>query len=125
MPSKIVDLSARSRIIRDEPFYVHFWECTPSEYLDFLKNPRHELEKMHIDIPKECRIETIIENHDWIGDQTNGFAKADGTIVCNVGHGDVARSVYRVVSYGHNESAIGKFDKNLLHSSDVEEVGHK
>src|SRR5688500_18627484 len=32
MPTKIVDLSSRSEIIRDEPFHVHFWECTPSEY---------------------------------------------------------------------------------------------
>jgi len=39
MPSKIVDLSARSAIIREEPFYLHFWECTPQEYLDFLREP--------------------------------------------------------------------------------------
>jgi hypothetical protein len=81
------------------------------------------MKKMGINIPNECRIETVVENHDWIGDQTDGFAKADGTIICNVGSGEVARSVYRIVSYGHNESAIGKFKKNLLHSSDVEEVG--
>ena len=39
MPSKIVDLSARSEIIRDEPFHVHFWECTPGEFKKFLGAP--------------------------------------------------------------------------------------
>ena len=59
MPSKIVDLSARSKIIKSEPFYVHFWECTPSEYLDLFKNPRKVLKEMKINIPEDCRIETI------------------------------------------------------------------
>lgn len=122
MPSKIVDLSARSKIIRDEPFYVHFWECTPREYLAFLKNPRRVLVEMGIDIPKQCRIETTIENHDWLGEATQGFAAADGTIVCNVGGGNVARSVYRIVSYAHDHSAVGKYKKTLLHSPDEEQA---
>ena len=50
MPSKIVDLSARSAIIRDEPFHLHFWECTPEEYLDFLRDPRKTLSGMGVDI---------------------------------------------------------------------------
>ena len=37
MPRKIVDLSARSNIIRQEPFGLHFWECSPKEYLDYGK----------------------------------------------------------------------------------------
>lgn len=48
MPSKIVDLSVRSRIIRDEPFHVHFWEWTPSV-----------LEKMRIDIPKAAELKLL------------------------------------------------------------------
>jgi hypothetical protein len=122
MPSKIVDLSARSNIIRDEPFDVHFWECKPSEYLEFLKDPRKMLTEMHIDIPEECRIETTIENHDWLGESTKGFSAANGTIICNVGGGNRARSVYRIVSYAHDESSIGKFKKTLLHSPDEQEV---
>ena len=51
MPSKIVDLSARSEIIRDEPFHVHFWECTPAEYKRFLGAPRSFIEKMGSLIP--------------------------------------------------------------------------
>lgn len=121
MPSKIVDLSARSRIIRDEPFYVHFWECKPSEYLQFLKNPRKFLIGMGIEIPKECRIETTIENHDWIGDNMKNFQADNGTIICNVGGGNVARAVYRIVSYGHSHDAIGKYDKKLLHDINEEE----
>ena len=61
MPSKIVDLSARSAIIRDEPFYVHFWECSPKEFLSQLKNPRKFLTQMGVEIPANCRIETTID----------------------------------------------------------------
>src|SRR5688572_27104311 len=102
MPTKIVDLSARSAIINDEPFHVHFWECTPQEYLDFLGRPRDFLARMGIVIPDDCRIETTIENHDWIGMHAPDFKSDNGTIVCNVGGGNVARQVYRVVSDGHD-----------------------
>ena len=123
MPSKIVDLSARSEVIRDEPFHVHFWECTPAEYKKFLGNSRSFLEAMGIKIPKDCRIETTIENHDWLSDQAPNFKSENGTIICNVGGGNVARSVYRIVSYGHDHSTIGKFKKQLLHTPDQQQVG--
>src|SRR5262245_47819112 len=125
MPSKIVDLSARSKIIRDEPFYVHFWECTPKEYLELLKSPKKVLTKMGVEIPASCRIETTIENHDWLEEHTRGFAAANGTIVCNVGGGNVARGVYRIVSYAHDQTSIGKFKKKLLHSPEEEQVKGK
>jgi len=35
MPRKIVDLSARSRIIREEPWHLHFWESTAEEALAY------------------------------------------------------------------------------------------
>ena len=125
MPSKIVDLSARSQIIRDEPFHVHFWECTPKEYLTLLKSPRKSLAQMGIELPADCRIETTIENHDWLEEHTKGFAAANGTIICNVGGGNIARGVYRIVSYGHDHSTIGKFKKKLLHSPEEEQVKAK
>src|SRR4051794_16537088 len=87
MPTKIVDLSARSQIIRDEPFHVHFWECTPAEYLEYLRDPRRFLSAMGINIPQDCRIETTIENHEWIGERSHGLSRANGTIICNVGGG--------------------------------------
>ncbi len=120
MPRKIVDLSARSAILREEPFYVHFWECDPQEYLEFLRDPRGQLAEMGIDLPEDCRVETIIENHDWLSQQTSRLASDDGTIICNVGGGDVARQVYRIVSYAHSHEAIGRYDKQLLHSPDEE-----
>lgn len=125
MPTKIVDLSARSRIIKDEPFHVHFWECTPDEFLSQLKNPRQFLEKMGVEIPGDCRIETTIENHDQLGKLTNGFASANGTIICNVGGGNIVRGVYRIVSFAHDHASIGKFEKRLLHSPEEEQVGGK
>jgi hypothetical protein len=116
VPRKVVDFSARSEVFREEPFYGHFWECTPREYLAFLRNPRAELEKIGIRLPAKCRIETIIENHDWLADHTNGIRSANGTIVCNTGGGNVARDVYRIISYGHTHETVGKFKKRLLHS---------
>jgi hypothetical protein len=121
MPTKIVDLSARSEIIRDEPFHVHFWECTPKEYLDYLKDPHGFLTGMGIDIPHDCRIETTIENHDWLAAHAHGFAADNGTIICNVGGGDIARAVYRVVSYGHTHASIGQHSKRLLHRPDEQQ----
>lgn len=121
MPTKIVDLSARSAIIRDEPFHVHFWECTPDEFRVYLGAPRAFLEKMGIKIPKDCRIETTIENHDWLGDHAPDMRSSNGTIICNVGGGNVARDVYRVVSYGHDHSSVGKYKKELLHGVDEQE----
>lgn len=125
MPTKIVDLSARSEIIRDEPFHVHFWECTPDEYLVYLGNPKDFLQRMGINLPKDCRIETTIENHDWLGEHAPGMKSDNGTIICNVGGGNVARHVYRVVSYGHDHSTIGKFKKALLHSPEQQQVENK
>ena len=122
MPRKVVDFSARSKYLREEPFHAHFWESTISEYLEFLRRPRSVLESMGIEIPADCRVETIIENHDWLGEHTAGLAHDHGTIVCNIGGGNVARSVYRIISYAHEEEAVAKYDKRLLHSPEEEEL---
>jgi hypothetical protein len=122
MPSKIVDLSARSEIIKNEPFHLHFWECTPAEYLDFLKDPRKSLKGMGVEIPADCRIETTIENHDWLSAHTKALASDNGPIIiCNVGGGNIARAVYRIVSYAHSHDAIGKHKKTLLHDEKAQE----
>jgi len=124
MPAKIVDLSARSTIIEAEPFGLHFWECTPKEFLDYLKDPRGVLASMGIKLPKNCRIETTIENHEWLSANTRKLAADNGpVIVCNVGGGNVAvtRNIYRVVSYAHTHDMIGKFKKTLLHSRNEQE----
>ena len=98
MPSKIVDLSARSEIIKKEPFHLHFWECTPAEYLDFLKDPRKCLKSMGIELPEDCRIETTIENHDWLSSNTKALASDNGpVIICNVG-GGVSRAPFTASS---------------------------
>lgn len=44
MPTKIVDLSARSEVIRQEPISARFGECTPLEFKAFLGGPRKFLE---------------------------------------------------------------------------------
>ena len=116
MPRKIVDLSARSEVIRDEPWHLHFWESTPEDILNFLRDPRGQLEQMGIDIPKDCRIETTIQNHDWIAGNSGNLAASNGPIIiCGVGTGDVAVGVYRVSFYGHDESEVGRHEKRLLH----------
>jgi hypothetical protein len=122
MPRKIVDLSARSKYIREEPWYLHFWEVTPEEALDFLRQPRRVLESLGIELPEDCRIETVLENHDWLAASTDGFSASDDVIVCNVGGGNVGRDVYRVSMYAHREEDVARFEKNLLHADDAEEV---
>jgi hypothetical protein len=124
MPAKIVDLSARSSIIEAEPFGLHFWECTPQEFLDYLRDPRGFLASMGIKLPKKCRIETTIENHDWLSQNTRKLTARRGpVIVCNVGGGNVAvaREIYRVVSYAHTHDSIGKYKKRLLHPRNAQE----
>ena len=120
MPSKVVDLSARSSVIRDEPWHLHFWESTPDEIVTFLRHPREELARLGIELPADCRIETTIENHDWLSERTGGLSSADGVVVCNVGGGNVAKSSYRVAMYAHDEAEVGKFEKTLLHAPDEE-----
>jgi hypothetical protein len=123
MPSKIVDLSARSAIIREEPFYLYFWECTPEEYLDFLRDPRKMLTEMGINLPQECRIETVMQNHDWMSANTSALSSTtDGpVIVCNVGTGGVGIDVFRIISFAHLHEAIGQYKKTLLHAEDKQE----
>jgi hypothetical protein len=121
MPSKIVDFSARSRIIYDEPFHLHFWELALDDVLLFLRDPRTELKKMGIELPKDCRIETTIENHDWLSEHTGGLTSANGTIVCNIGGGNVAKNYYKVSMYAHDHASIGHFEKQLLHDPHMDE----
>ena len=124
MPSKIVDLSARSKVIRDEPWHLHFWESSPREVADFLRDPRGQLEEMGIQIPDDCRIETTLQNHDWIARNGKGLEASDGPIIiCGVGTGDVAVGVYRVSFYGHDESEVGRHEKRLLHDPGEEFAG--
>ena len=133
MPSKIVDLSARSNIIEAEPFGLHFWEFTPDEFLNYLKDPRGTLASMGVKLPKGMRVETTIENHDWLSDNTRKLAAKRGpVIICNIGTGGAGiaaaaakagstRDVYRVVSFAHTHDAIGKHKKALLHARTEQE----
>lgn len=125
MPRKIVDFSAISKIIRDEPFHLHFWESTPKEALAFLKNPRAELERMGIKLPANCRIETTIENHDYLSEHSGGLTRANGTIICGTGGGNIAKNYYKVSFYAHSEKEVGKFTrkKELLHKETEQERG--
>lgn len=121
MPRKVVDLSARSRYIREEPWHLHFWESTPEDALEFLRDPRGVLDRIGVELPEDCRVETTIENHDWLSRATNGLSQADGVVVCNVGGGNVAKNYYKVSMYAHVESDVGRYDKPLLHDGAEEE----
>jgi hypothetical protein len=121
MPRKIVDFSACSEIIRREPFYLHFWESTPKEALEFLRDPRKELSKMGIVLPPDCRVETTIENHDWLSAHTKALTADNGTIICGTGGGNVAKNYYKVSFYAHTHDEVGRFDKALLHTAQERE----
>lgn len=125
MPTKIVDLSARSEIIRAEPFSAHFWECTPLEFKAYLGKPRAFLEKMGIGLPGSCRIETTIENHDRLGEEAPDFDGDSDAVICNLGHGSVGREVYHVTCYARDRAAAGEFKKQLLHKPDRQQVKEK
>ncbi|ODU12299.1 MULTISPECIES: hypothetical protein [Variovorax] len=124
MPAKIVDFSARSKVIRDEPFNVHFWQCTPAEFRAYLGRPRDFLHKLGIVVPGDCRIETTIENHDWLEHEAPEFASEGGndTVICNMGSGAATRSVYRVVSYARDQASTGDVEKALLHRANRQQV---
>jgi hypothetical protein len=66
------------------------------------------LEKMAIRPPDECRVETVIENHDSLSVSSGGLAKDDGVVVCNVGGGNTAVTLYRVTMYPQDESEVGR-----------------
>jgi hypothetical protein len=126
MPSRIVDRSARSEVLRAEPFNAHFWACTASEFRAYLGRPREFLRKLGIVVPRECRIETTIENHDWLEDEAPDFendsVSKNDTVICNLGCGGANRSVYRVVSYARDEAATGNVEKSLLHGIGRQQV---
>ncbi|WP_369647352.1 hypothetical protein [Variovorax sp. V118] len=127
MPTKIVDFSARSEVIRAEPFHAHFWECTPAEFRAYLGRPRAFLRRLGILVPGDCRIETTIENHDGLEDQAPGFESDSGndTVICNMGIGAAARSVYRVVSCARDEASTGNVKKALLHGVSRQQAKHE
>lgn len=118
MPKKLIDFSKLSEDIRQEPWDLHFWESTPSELLEFLKDPRKELSAMGIDLRPEVRVEITIENLDWISHHTQGFqvsATKDGDpiVICGTGGGGgntaaVGKDYYKVSFYGHLESHLAR-----------------
>jgi hypothetical protein len=121
MPSNVVDFSAISEIIRDEPWQLHFWELTPSEYVEQMKNPRKFIAMMGIELPENCPIMTEMLNHDFFAAQTES-ADTPPIKVCNVGGGNTGIAAYRITSYAHLESDVGKFKKKLLHKPDEKKV---
>ena len=123
MPSKIVDLSARSEIIRDEPFHLHFCECTPCRVSGLPAQPAKNLVRHGHRNPRGLPDRATIENHDWLEANTNGLqaSSAGPVIICNTGGGNVGRAVYRIISYAHVHDDIGKFKKTLLHPADKQE----
>jgi hypothetical protein len=123
MPTNVVDFSAVSEIIRAEPWQLHFWELTPAEYFEQVKNPRKFMQKMGIELPENCPIVTEMLNHDFLAAHTEGLAADTPPIkVCNMGGGNTGIAAYRITSYAHLESDVGKFKKKLLHKPEEKKV---
>src|SRR5689334_6505479 len=53
MPTNVVDFSAVSEIIRDEPWQLHFWELTPDECFEQMKNPRKFIARLGVELPEK------------------------------------------------------------------------
>ncbi len=86
MPTNVVDFSALSEIIHDEPWQLHVWELTPAEYVEQMKNPR-KFEKMGVELPENCPIMTEMLNHDFFAAHIADVRAADTPPikVCNMG----------------------------------------
>lgn len=118
MPRKLIDFSKLSEDIRQEPWDLHFWESSPAELLEFLKDPRKELASIGIQLRPEVRVEITIENLDWISQQTQQFSLSatkdgDPIVICGTGGGGgstaaVGKDYYKVSFYGHLESHLNK-----------------
>ncbi|MDQ7957029.1 MAG: hypothetical protein REJ24_10735 [Rhodocyclaceae bacterium] len=124
MATHIVDLSARSEVLRNEPFSAHFWECTPSEYKAFLGRPREFLRGIGVELDPGCRIETLIENHDRFSDRVPDFDGDSDEVICSLGRSNAANDAYRVVSYARDRNPK-KVKKHLLHKPGRERVKDK
>lgn len=110
MSNKVVDLSARSRVIHDGPLLLHYWELTPAEAQAFLVSPRAELEKIGVVLLAGCRIDTTVENHDKLGGQPGTGL----TVLCQ-GTGHVGATHYKVSMHAHVRAAGEAYKKDLLH----------
>jgi hypothetical protein len=120
MPSNIIDFSALSPIIREEPWGLFFWESTKEEHLEFLADPRAFLSRIGIDLPLDCPIETRTLNQDFLvrsGDD-------GGVLVCNTGGGGGGVYCFTVTSFAHTKSDVGLYTKTkkLLHLPSEQKV---
>ncbi|HWH94857.1 MAG TPA: hypothetical protein VNT03_13440 [Baekduia sp.] len=118
MPRQVVDVSARSRLFREQPLLSHAWVVSPAEILEFLCHPRSELKKMGIRLPSECQIETVLQNHDWLAGRSHGLTDDERICVFARGEGD-GRRFYRVTLYASKNR--GAAEKQLLHRPDEEQ----
>jgi hypothetical protein len=118
MTRQVVDVSARSRIFREQPLLSHAWVATPAEVLEFLKHPRPELKKLGIRLPSDCQVETILQNHDWLAGRSHGLTDEERITVFARGEGDGKR-FYRVTLYASKKRRAPS-DQPLLHRPDEE-----
>lgn len=119
MPTHIVDLSARSELFRNQRLVSHAWLATPADVAAFLRSPRSELKKLGIRLPAECRVETVIQNHDWLTGHTDGLQGAGRITVFCRGEGDGA-TFYRVSLFA-SKATEAPVPRTLLHEPDEQE----
>lgn len=115
----VVDISARSHLVREQPLLSHAWVATPAEVLEFVRHPRPELKKLGIRLPSDCQIETILQNHDWLAGRSHGMTDGNRLSVFVRGEGDGKR-FYRVTLYASKKREEPP-DQPLLHQPDEEQ----
>jgi hypothetical protein len=86
-----------------------------------MKTPRKFIERMGIDLPENTPIVTEMLNHDFLAAQTEA-ADTPPIKVCNMGGGNTGIAAYRITSYAHLESDVGRFNKKLLPSPEEKKV---
>lgn len=118
MRRQVVDISARSQLVRGQPLLSHAWVASPAEILEYLRHPRSELRKMGIRLPSDCQVETVLQNHDWLAGRSHGLADEERLSVYARGEGDGKR-FYRVTLYASKKRE--EQHKQMLHRPDEEQ----
>ena len=122
MPTNVVDFSAVSEIIRDEPWQLHFWELTPDEYFEQMKNPRKFIARLGVELPEKRsspRCSTTI-----FSPRIPRFAPPiPRRSRCAIWAAAIPASPpIASRSYAHLASDVGRHKKKLLHKPEEKKV---
>jgi len=88
-----------------------------------MKGPRKFIARLGVELPENCPIVTEMLNHDFLAAHTEIRAADTPPIkVCSMGGGNTGIAAYRITSYAHLVSDVGRHKKKLLHKPEEKKV---